>query len=493
MRWMIYTSIALLGICLNTIILTDVLAQRGGGGRGGGGRGGGGQGGGPRGLGDLQSSGRQSPFADLPWDAQKLLEANRPTLQKIPRPLQGFIIASVKNWDHLFPIRKQQFELFFEKAKRAERKELIEAFQEAMPSELRNRPSNRGQRQSGPEIQGERPRQGRGQRQGGGQRQGRGQNATVSLTGQELTNIDRAFQEYVLPDQDTTPGIVLICLTGDKKRKAFDEPLTQQGTFFTQITMPAEIDDALATLQTGHPSAQKGKTLRAPSLAEYVNHTLSDKTHHRTLTFFQTPNPPPLVSKTKGYGKKYGPLSLKLDRLSDTAKKIEQELSKAAQQGKSDRYIELMIKPKLTPEALKIGKIIKAPPLQYLTLQTLKDDPLSRQLGSAFIQAVTNRALIEGIPDILISQFDKDDNTPSFLAELVRAQQTQARYQNGSALAIVDHSTGQALLLGNAVKTNTTIDRPHPLEDLTATVAELVRLRAPHIQGAVIADISTKP
>lgn len=487
MRRITYTIILLLGISLNSVLLTDVFAQRGGGGGGGGrgGGGGGGQGGGPRGLGDLRGSARQSPFSDLPWDAQKLLEANRPTMQKLPRPLQGFIVNSVKNWDSFFPIRKQQFEIFFKKAEKAERQELIEAFQDAMPMGFRNRAQNRGQRQDGPEGAEQRPS--RGQRQRGGP------NAAINLTAEQINTIDKAFQKYVLPDQDTTPGIILVYLTGEKTHKPWEDTLTQQGSLFTKIAVPTNTTDALATLQTGHANAHKGKTLSTPSLFEYANQTLNDKTHHRTLAFFQTPNPPPFVSKTKGYGKKFRPLSLELDKLSDIATTIEQELGKAIQQGKSDRYIELMVKPKLTPEALKIKKVVKEPALQHLTLQTLLDYRLSRQLGSAFIQAITNKAILEGVPDVVISQFDKDDNTSTFLNSLFESLRTHPRYQNGGTLAIIDHQQGQALLLGNSVKSNTQIDTDHALEDITATLASFAHLQTSHIQGTAISSIKTKP
>jgi len=467
MRHLFYVCGILLVV--NGIFLNGLLAQRGGGGGGRGGGGGDRGGRGAGGQGDLRPSGRQTPFSDLPWGAEKLLEANRATFRKIPRPIQHYILESVNNWDYLFPFRQQQFETFFLKAQNADRANLSEAFQNAMPPELRNRQNNPGQWQGG------------------------GQNPFDVLSPEQFADIDQAFQNYVLPDQATTPGIVLIFLTGVTKQTTFSDALTRQGTLFTHITMPEPPGDALVVLQTGHQDGDDGTTLPAPSLCEFVNHILDDKTHHRTLAFFQSPDPPPTFSKTRGYGKKYAPLSLQIDQLSDTAKTIEKELSDAVRQGKSERYIEFMVKPKLTREALNIKKVVKEKALQHLVLQILLTDEPSRQLGVPFIQTLTNLTLTQALPDVLISQFDKDNTTPVFLSQLAKNLQALPRYQKGSTLAIVDHTAGQAMLLGPRIKPGQIIEDPHDLANLTATIARIAHLEIEDLQDDVIAQMITLP
>ena len=78
-RWL---SILLIGTALCAMDLSDIYAQRGGGGRGGGGRGGGGGGGG---RGDLRPQ-QRGQFNDFPWDAQKLLEGQRADSQSNASP-----------------------------------------------------------------------------------------------------------------------------------------------------------------------------------------------------------------------------------------------------------------------------------------------------------------------------------------------------------------------------------------------------------------------
>ena len=121
-------------VCMVVTILvgtsTEALfAQRG---RGGGRRGG------ASGLRDLRPS-RRSQFDGYAWGAQKLLEANRRIMRRLPGPVRVYILEALKDWDNFFPAQQQQFETFFEKAQASERRELMAAFRDAIPEQLRTR------------------------------------------------------------------------------------------------------------------------------------------------------------------------------------------------------------------------------------------------------------------------------------------------------------------------------------------------------------------
>ena len=68
-----------------------------------------------------------------------------------------------------------------------------------------------------------------------------------------------------------------------------------------------------------------------------------------------------------------------------------------------------MVKPKLTPEALKLKKVIKDEAFGRLVSGVLMDSEESRKLGSAFITQVTQKALDAALPDIVFIEMKADD------------------------------------------------------------------------------------
>lgn len=448
-RWI---SIVLMGAALCALDLADVFAQRGG--RGGGGRGGGGGGGG-----DLRA-GRRGQYADFPWDAQKLLEAHGQILNQMPAPIRVYILDQARKWDDLFPVRQQQLELFFRKIPNTSRPEFNAVFGAVIR-----------------EFQG---LQGGGQgRRGQG---GRGRGSRITLTVEDLTPaqyamIERAVQSFVLADQSLPKGLVIVAITGADSESHIPAYLTYRGALFDQVAYPNNPRDWMATVQTASPNALKGKNLAAPSLFEYHNKAIEDRSHTRTLAFYQSGEKeiPPTASKAKGYGDKYSPFAVNAPSLQKIATIIEEELGTAIKQGKSQRYIDRMVKPKLTPEALKLKKVIKDEAFGKLVSGVLMDDEESRKLGSAFIDQVTRTAMHAALPDILFLEIKASDVSADAISKFHDTMSAMARYGNGATFALFDQPSARALIVSPQIIGGQSFDG-QSLENISATLAKAAGL-----------------
>ena len=448
MRFSRWILIVLMGAALCALDLSDIYAQRGGG-RGGGGRGGGGRGGGGRGGGDFRPQ-QRGQFNDFPWDAQKLLEANVQILSQMPAPIQMYILDQAKKWDDLFPVRHQQLELFFRKIPNTDRQE----FNAIFGNILREFQALQGGRQGG--------RRGQGARGGrGGRGRGRGGPSLniTDFTPAQYAMIERAFQSFVLSDQGLPKGLVIVAITGSGESN-IPAYLTYRGALFNNIDYGKNSRDWMATIQTASPDAIKGKNLKVPSLFEHHNKAIEDKTHTRTLAFYQSGEKeiPPTVSKTKDYGGRYSPYAVNAPSLEKIAGTIEEQLGTAIKQGKSQRYIDRMVKPKLTPEALKLKKVIKDEAFARLVSGVLMNSEESRKLGSAFITQVTQKALDAALPDIVFIEMKADDVSKT-ISQFHDTMSAMARYGSNATFALFDQPAGHSLSAPKSLAVKPSMDK----------------------------------
>ena len=473
-RWL---SILLIGTALCAMDLSDIYAQRGGGGgRGGGGRGGGGGGG----RGDLRPQ-QRGQFNDFPWDAQKLLEANAQILSQMPAPIQMYILDQAKKWDDLFPVRHQQLELFFRKIVNTDRQE----FNAVFGGILREFQALQGGRQGGRQGQGA-----RGSRGGrGGGRGGPRLNIT-DFTPAQYAMLEYAFESFVLSDQGLPKGLVIVAITGSGPGSNIPAYLTYRGALFNNIDYGKKSRDWMTTVQTASPNAIKGKNLKVPSIFEYHNKAVEDRTHTRTLAFYQSGEKeiPPIVSKTKGYGTRYSPSAVNAPSLEKIAGTIEEQLGTAIKQGKSQRYIDRMVKPKLTPEALKLKKIIKDEAFGRLVSGVLMDSEESRKLGSVFITEVAQKAMDAALSDIVFIEMKAGDVSTQTISQFHDTMSAMARYGNSVTFALFDQPAGQALIISPKIIGGQSFDN-QSLENISATLTKASGLTLDGATGTAIAEV----
>ena len=478
MRFSRWISILLIGAALCATDLSDIYAQRGGGG----GRGGGGRGGGGGGRGDLRPQ-QRGQFNDFPWDAQKLLEANAQMLSQIPAPIRMYILDQAKKWDDLFPVRHQQLEIFFRKLPNTTPREFNTVFGDI----LREFQALQGGRQGGRRGQGQGAR-GRGGRGGGG-RGGPSLNIT-DFTPAQYAMLERAFQSFVLSDQGLPKGLVIVAITGSGSGSNIPAYLTYRGALFNNIDYGKKSRDWMTTVQTASPNAIKGKNLKVPSLFEYHNKAVEDKTHTRTLAFYQSGEKeiPPIVSKTKGYGTRYSPSAVNAPSLEKIAGTIEEQLGTAIKQGKSQRYIDRMVKPKLTPEALKLKKIIKDEAFGRLVSGVLMESEESRKLGSAFITEVAQKAMDAALSDIIFIEMKAGDVSAQTISQFHDTMSAMARYGGSVTFALFDQPAGQALIISPKIIGGQSLNG-QSLENISATLARASGLMLDGAAGTAIAEV----
>ncbi len=470
-RWL---SILLIGAALCALDLSDIYAQRGGGGRGGGGRGGGGSS-----RGDLRPQ-QRGQFNDFPWDAQKLLEANAQILSQMPAPIQMYILDQAKKWDDLFPVRHQQLELFFRKILNTDRQE----FNAVFGNILREFQALQGGRQGGRRGQGQGARGGRGR----GGRGGPSLNIT-DFTPAQYAMVERAFQSFVLSDQGLSKGVVIIAITGSGESN-IPAYLTYRGALFNNIDYGKNSREWMTTVQTASPNAIKGKNLKVPSLFEYHNKAIEDKTHTRTLAFYQSGEKeiPPIVSKTKDYGVRYSPYAVNAPSLEKIAGTIEEQLGTAIKQGKSQRYIDRIVKPKLSPEALKLKKVIKDEAFGRLVSGVLMDSEESRKLGTAFITEVAQKAMDAALPDIVFIEMKAGDVSTQTISQFHDTMSAMARYGSNVTFALFDQPAGQALIISPKIIGGQSFDG-QSLENISATLARASNLMLDGATGTPVAEV----
>ncbi len=463
----------------------EAWAQRGGG-RGRRGRGGM----------DLSSSQRRGPFSNLPWGAQELLGQYQEAFRRLPPQLRVYILTALRGWDSFFPPEKKQFEVFLRKAKGASPEELRDAFHGTLPPLSKRNvqdlpPSDEGDVQPAPP----RGRWGRrGMRGAAGQTGPRRRGPRISLTPAQFAKIDAAFDRYVFADMGIGPGLIVIAFSAAATPAAnsvLQDSLISQGTLLKNVAFTDPPKTWIAALLTGCGDPIKGKNLRYPSLFEYHNRDLDDKTHTRTLALYPGKDAPPAVSKTRGFGKKYGPLTVRASDFEPAVSVINSEMEAARQKGRSEKYIEKMVKPKFTPKTLGLDKTLSDEALIRLVTRTLLASDENLNLDNTFLRDLAFSCLLKAQPDLFFVHL-KDDGSPENQRFLLTAQEVHRshyRYKDRTTLAVLDQSRGQVLIIGPGIPAGREISEPHTLQDLSVTLSRRANIRAAQAQGVPLEDL----
>ncbi len=458
----------------------DTLAQR----RGGGGRGR--RGGGGVDLSPLQ----RDQFSNLPTGAYDLVKGNEETFRRLPLPIRTYILNSLTHWDDFFPQERERFRHFFIKAREASNGDLRAAFGEAIAGIFGTRRGPGQRREPG-------LRQGPGRRRGTGQRgepaQRRPRNPDVQIMPEQRARIETAFNRFVYEGADFPPALLAIAIMhaqSGSSDSTLDESLLAQGTLLETVPFSNPPERWLATLLTGRDDALKGDKLAHPTLFEYHNRALNDKTRTRTLAFYLDDRAPPDRSKHKKY-KKFGCLSVRASALDQAAEKIRLALDEARSEGRSQAFIDNVVYPTLTPKKLKINKIVKNKVLARLVVRTLVSSDQNLELKNAFVSSLVLACLPRAQPDLMLFQLSGGSDSRNTIEQIRKVVLEHHRYQNRTTLALLDVAGNRALLIGPRLPAGLRVTEPLSLRDLSATLFGLSNVEAEFAQGKPV-DIAVR-
>ena len=147
-----------------------------------------------------------------------------------------------------------------------------------------------------------------------------------------------------------------------------------------------------------------------------------------------------------------------------------------------------MVKPKLTPEALKLKKVIKDEAFGRLVSGVLMDSEESRKLGSAFITQVTQKALDAALPDIVFIEMKADDVSTQTISQFHDTISAMARYGSNVTFALFDQPAGQALIISPKIIGGQSFDG-QSLENISATLIKAGGLFLDGAAGTPIAEV----
>ncbi len=451
----------------------DTLAQRRGGGR----RGGGG------GV-DLSPI-RNDLYSDLPSGAYDLVKGNEETFSRLPLPIRAYILTSMTDWDGFFPQEQERFKLFFEKAGESSDGDLRAAFGEAIAGIFGRRPGPRQRRGTGEQL-------GPGQRGGIGQRgdtaRRRRQSSDIQLMPEQRDRIKTAINRFVYRDVDFPPALLAIAIMPGQygtSGSTLNDSLLSQGTLLQTAPAPNPSRQWLATLLTGRDDALTGDKLAHPTLFEYHNRALKDRTRTRTLAFYIDDNAPPARSTLRKY-KKYGALCVRASSMSGAAERIRLVLDEARSEGRSQAFIENVVFPTLNPKKLKITKTVKNKVLSRLIVRTLVSSDKNLELKSGFLASLAIACVPRAKPDLMVLQLTDGPDCRIAIQQLWKIAQRHHRYRNRTTLAVLDAAGGRALLVGPGMPAGLRVTEPLSLLDLSATLFGLSNVEAKFAQGRPI-------
>lgn len=410
---------------------------------------------------------RHSPFSDFPWQAQQLLEKHRQTLRNLHPTLRRYTLTSLLHWDEFFPVQKQKFKTFLKKAETITLNDFQTYFNDSIPnleSDLSGKNAKKRQR-----IQ-------------------------IKLTPEELAKIGHSIDQYVLSTQNFFPALVVITLNPVDTlltHTMLNNDLLSKGTLLEGIVFPNHRNSWMATLQPGCKDAVKGNFLRYPSWFEYRNWERNGKLNPRTIALFLDKHGPPVSKKNKRFRKKTGPQTIHASDFEKSVSLVEEKLKEAKDRGYSNQYIESMVKPELTTELLKIKKLIKGDALTRLIIRTLLKTKENRKLENTFLQTITEEFLQNGQPDILLVDLKNDGSKKNqeFLHKILTILSSHVRYKDRSILTVVDSQKGKALLLGEEIEINRKISGSFALQDFSATLSHLAKIKATQAQGVPLSEL----
>ncbi|MDE2887118.1 MAG: hypothetical protein OXR72_02820 [Gemmatimonadota bacterium] len=455
----------------------DALAQGRGGGRR---RGGGG------GV-DLSPI-RNDRYSDLPSGAYDLVKGNEQTFNRLPLPIRSYVLNSLAAWDDFFPREKERFRYFFARAGEVSDGDLREAFGEAIAGIFPRRMGPR-QRRDGGDGQGIGRRQGPGRRGGMGQRgdsaRRRHQSPDIQIMPEQRARIDTAFNRFVYKGVDFPPALLAIAIMPGKtgtSDSTFNDSLIAQGTLLQTAPAPDLTKRWLATLLTGRDDALKGDKLVHPTLFEYHNRAIKDKTRARTLALYMDDSAPPERSTHRKY-RKFGPLSVRASSLTGAAETVRQALDEARSDGRSQAFIENVVYPTLDPKKLKITKTVKDKVLSRLIVRTLLSSDRNLKLKNSFLSSLAFACLPRAQPDLMLLQLADSPDSRRTIEQLREIVQGHHRYRNRTTLAVLDAAAGRALLLGPDMPAGLRVAESLSPRDLSATLFGLGNVDAEFAQG----------
>ncbi len=464
-------------ILVLAVVCEDALAQGRGGGRR---RGGGG------GV-DLSPI-RNDRYSELPSGAYDLVKGNEETFHRLPLPIRSYVLKSLAAWDDFFPREKERFRLFFARAGEVSDGDLREAFGEAIAGIFASRMGPRQRRDTGGRQDVGR-RQGAGRRGGTGQRgdpaQGRRQSPDVQILPEQRARIETAFNRFIYRDMDFPPALVAIAImpgnTGTSD-STFNESMLSKGTLLQTAPAPRPSMRWLATLLTGRDDALQGNKLVHPTLFEYHNRAIKDKTRVRTLAFYLDESAPPERSSHKKY-RKFGPLAVRASSLTRAAETVRQALDEARSEGRSQAFIENVVYPTLDPKKLKITKAVKHKVLSRLIVRTLVSSDRNLKLKNAFLASLAIVCLQRAQPDLMFLQLTDGPDSRRTIEQLRKIVKEHHRYRNRTTLAVLDAGAGRALLVGPDMPAGLAVAEPLSPRDLSATLFGLGNIEAEFAQG----------
>ena len=455
----------------------DALAQ----GRGGGRRRGGG--------GDVDLSPiRNDQYSDLPGGAYDLVKGNEETFNRLPLPIRSHILNSLTAWDDFFPREKERFRLFFVRAGEVSDGDLREAFGEAIAGIFARRMGPRQRRDAG-DRQGIGRRQGPGRRGGTGQRgdtaQRRRRSPEIQLLPEQKARIETAFNRFVYMGMDFPPALLAIAIMPGQNGTSdstFNDSLLSRGTLLQTAPAINPSKRWLAALLTGRDDALKGGKLAHPTLFEYHNRAIKDKTRTRTLALFIDDSAPPERSSHKKY-RKFGPLAVRASSLAGAAETVRQALDEARSEGRSQAFIENVVYPTLDPKKLKITKTVKNKALSRLVVRTLVSSDRNLELTNSFLASLAIACLPRAQPDLMLLQLTDGPHSRGTIEQLWKIVQEHHRYRNRTTLAVLDAAAGRALLVGPDMPAGLRVAEPLSPRDLSATLFGLSNVEAEFAQG----------
>lgn len=460
------------------LVCEDALAQgrRGGGRR----RGGGG------GV-DLSPI-RNDQYSSLPGGAYDLVKGNEETFRRLPLPIRFFVLDSLTDWDDFFPREKERFRRFFVKAGEASDGDLRTAFGDAVAGIFARR-TGPGQRRGPDERQGIGRRGGPGGRGGIGQRgdpaQRRRRSPDIQLLPEQSARIETAFDRFVYKGVDFAPALLAIAVMPPQPgstQLTLNDSLLSKGTLLRTVPGPDPSNRWLATLLTGHDNALKGDKLVHPSLFEYHNRALNDKSRTRTLALYLDDSAPPERSTHKKY-RKFGPQTVRASSLTGAAETVREALYEARSEGRSQAFIENVVYPTLDPKKLKITKKVKDKALARLIVKTLVSSDQNLKLANAFVSSLALSCLPRAQPDLMLLQLTDGPDCRKAVEQLWKTVQEHRRYRNRTTLAILDPAGGRALLIGPDMPAGLRVTEPLSLLDLSATLFGLSNVEAEFARG----------
>ena len=302
---------------------------------------------------------------------------------------------------------------------------------------------------------------------------------------EQRARIESAFNRFVYDGADFSPALLAIAIMpaqSESSDSTLHDSLLTQGTLLETVPHSNPPEQWLATLLTGRDDALRDAKLAHPTLFEYRNRALKDKTRTRTLALYLDDSAPPERSTHKKY-KKFGPLTVRASSLSGAAETVRRVLDEALSEGRSQAFIENVVYPTLNPKKLKITKTVKDKVLARLIVRSLVASDQNLELKNAFLSSLALTCLPRAQPDLMFLQLTGGPDSRKTIEQLWKIVQGHHRYQNRTTIAILDAAGGRALLLGPDMPAGLRVTEPLTLLDLSATLFGLGNVEAEFIQG----------